>query len=124
MSLAKKITFGILIVVGLIIAWIFLGLNAENQEEAKFHSIKIPENMNFDKPIEFLTNSQIDSLKSIVVSEEKIVVIGNGYNGYDFYMWHKPTDTGEIYIKAHCCPVKRKFREKHALTLHKQALIL
>ena len=24
----------------------------------------------------------------------------------------------------HCCPVKRKFREKHALTLHKQALIL
>ena len=78
----------------------FFEINAENHEEAKFQNIKIPENMNFDKTIEFLTYSQIDSLKSIVVNKEKIMVIGNGYNGYEFYIWHKPTETGTIYIKA------------------------
>jgi len=34
------------------------------------------------------------------VNNEKIVVIGGGYRGYDFYMWHKPTEKGELYIKA------------------------
>jgi hypothetical protein len=42
--------------------------------------------MNFEKPIEFLTNQQIDSLKKITVNEEKILVIGDGYNGYDFHI--------------------------------------
>ncbi len=100
MSSIKKVAFGILLVFGLIILWIIYGLNAEDKEEEKFLTIKIPETMNFEKPVEFLTNSQIDSLESIDVKQAKIVVIGNGYNGYDFYMWHKPTEKGEILIKA------------------------
>jgi 2-polyprenyl-3-methyl-5-hydroxy-6-metoxy-1,4-benzoquinol methylase len=34
------------------------------------------------------------------VNEEKILVIGDGYNGYDFHIWPKPTEKWEIYIKA------------------------
>ncbi len=100
MSLIKKIALGCFLVFGLIIIWLFYGLNANEKEEEKFLSIKIPKTMNFDKPIEFLTTVQIDSLESIDVYHEKIVVVGNGYNGYDFYLWHKPTEKGEIFIKA------------------------
>lgn len=100
MSLTKKIIFGILILFGLFIAWVYFGLRAEEKEESKFYSIKIPENINFERPTQFLTNHQIDSLKSIDVNEEKIVVVGDGYNGYTFYMWHKPIEKGKIYIKA------------------------
>ncbi len=47
-----------------------------------------------------MTNSQIDSLESIGVNQEKLLVVGNGYSGYDFYMWHKPIEPGKIYIRA------------------------
>ncbi|MFD2543744.1 hypothetical protein ACFSSB_15565 [Lacinutrix gracilariae] len=100
MNITKRIIFVLLILIGLFIGWIIFGFFAENYEESKFYNIEIPEKLNFEKPIEFLTNRQIDSLKRIKVSSEKIVVIGDGYSGYDFYMWHKPTEKGEIYIKA------------------------
>ena len=73
----------------------------EDNEETKFYNIEIPNKLNFEKPIEFLKNQQIDSLKKIKVDNEKILIIGNGYSGYDFYMWHKPIEKGEIYIKAY-----------------------
>ena len=100
MTIAKKIIFGILILIGLFIGWIIFGLFAEDYEEAKFYNIEIPDKLNFEKPVEFLTNQQIDSLEKIKVNDEKIIIIGDGYSGYDFYMWHKPTEKGEIYIKA------------------------
>ncbi len=100
MSLFKKVTIGILVLIGLAIFWVVFELNAEDQEEAKFISIEVPEDMNFEKPIEFLTDKQIDSLESMDVNQEKIIVVGNGYNGYNFYMWHKPTAKGEIFVKA------------------------
>ncbi|MFD0975418.1 hypothetical protein [Salinimicrobium gaetbulicola] len=100
MNFLKKITLGILIVFCLILVWVVFELNAEAREEAKFLNVQIPGNMSFEKPVEFLTDNQIDSLESMDVNQEKIVVVGNGYNGYDFYMWHKPTEKGEIYIKA------------------------
>lgn len=100
MAIAKKIIFGILILIGLSIGWIIIGLFAEDNEETKFYNIEIPENLTFEKPIEFLTYQQIDSLKKNRVNEEKILVIGDGYSGYNFYMWHKPIEKGEIYIKA------------------------
>jgi len=80
--------------------WLFFEIVNENQEDEKFNNIEISDNLNFEKPIEFLTNRQIDSLTKIKVNDEKIVVIGDGYNGYDFYMWHKPTEKGKLYIKA------------------------
>jgi hypothetical protein len=101
MSIAKKIIFGILILIGLFIGWIIFGLSTEDNEETKFYNIEIPNKLNFEKPIEFLKNQQIDSLKKIKVDNEKILIIGNGYSGYDFYMWHKPIEKGEIYIKAY-----------------------
>ena len=100
MTITKKIIFGILILIGLFIGWIIIVLFVEDYEETKFYNIQIPKNLAFEKPIEFLTNQQIDSLKEITVTEEKILVIGDGYSGYDFYMWHRPTEKGEIYIKA------------------------
>lgn len=100
MSLAKKIILGIFILFGLLIAWIIIGLKAEEQEESKFYDIQIPTDMNFERPTESLTYHQKDSLKTLNVNEEKIVVTGDGYNGYTFYMWHKADEKGEIYIKA------------------------
>ena len=101
MTIAKKIIFGILIVIGLFIGWVIIGLFVEDYEETKFYNIEIPKNLTFEKPTGFLTNQQIDSLKNLKVVDEKILVIGSGYDGYDFYMWHKPIEKGEIYIKAY-----------------------
>ena len=69
-------------------------------QDSKFYDIEIPEGENYQKSTEYLTNQQIDSLKALTVNSEKIEIIGTGYGGYDFYMWHKPTAKGEIYIKA------------------------
>ncbi len=100
MSIIKKIIFGVLIVIGLFFGWLITGIIAEDNYDSKFYNIEIPENLNFEKPIEFLSNKQIDSLKNLVVEKNKIIVIGDGYNGYDFFMWHKPTEKGKLYIKA------------------------
>ena len=100
MNIIKKIVFTILILFGLFLVWFFIGLNEDNREESKFYNIEIPKKFEFDKPIEFLSNNQVDSLESINLNEEKILVIGDGYSGYDFYIWHKPVEKGELYIKA------------------------
>lgn len=80
-------------------SWIFILIFYDYPQDS-FSNIKIPKNLNFDKPIESLTNRQIDSLENKIVNEEEILVIGNGYNGYEFYVWHKPTELGTLYIKA------------------------
>ena len=103
MTLSKKIFIGISTIIILFIGfvfWLFFEIANENKGDEIFYNIKIPENLNFDKPIESLTYQQIDSLTNIEVNDDKIVVIGDGYSGYDFYMWHKPTEKGELYIKA------------------------
>jgi len=103
MTLTKKIFIGIGTIIILFtgfLFWLYFEIVNENKENEKFHNIEITENLNFEKPIEFITNRQIDSLTKIKVTDEKIVVIGNGYNGYDFYMWHKPTEKGNLFIKA------------------------
>lgn len=100
MTIAKKIRYGVLISIGLFFCLVVFSLIIDEYEESKFRVIKIPESLNFEKPIDFLRNGQIDSLKNIEVNEPMIVVIGSGYNGYNFYIWHKPTEKGEIYIKA------------------------
>ena len=69
-------------------------------QDSKFYDIEIPEGENYQKPTEYLNNKQLDSLKNLAVDSERIEIIGTGYDGYDFYMWHKPTEMGEIYIKA------------------------
>ena len=63
--------------------------------EFKFINIDIPENMKFEKPKQELANFNLNSL-----NENKIEVTGNGNLGYNFYMWHKPIEEGEIYISA------------------------
>ena len=100
MTLLKKIIAIILFLIVLIVGWFVFGFFAIENEETKFYNIEIPDSLNYNKPIEFLTNQQIDSLKKLKVLREKILVIGDGYSGYDFYMWYKPTEKGEIYIKA------------------------
>jgi|SRR5690554_1672676 len=69
-------------------------------QDSKFYDIEIPDGENYQKPTEYLNNKQLDSLKNLTVDSERIEIIGTGYGGYDFYMWHKPTEMGEIYIKA------------------------
>ena len=100
MTIAKKIIFGILIIIGLLLIWFIFGILSEENAERKFYNIEIPDNLNFEKPLEFLSTQQIDSLEKLIIDKEKIVIIGDGYSGYDFYMWHKPNEKGEIYIKA------------------------
>ena len=58
-------------------------------------NIDIPENMRFEKPNEELGYLNINSL-----TEDKIEITGNGYLGYNFHMYHKPMEKGEIYVKA------------------------
>jgi hypothetical protein len=84
--------FGIIIIACL--------LNFENKP-AEFFEAKISTNFQGKKPILNLDDSEIDSLKKIVVSEPKLEIVGDGYNGYVFYFWHKPETTGEIYIKGY-----------------------
>ncbi|MFT5617213.1 MAG: hypothetical protein ACI85I_000429 [Arenicella sp.] len=100
MSIAKKIKFGVLTLFGFFVCWILSVFLIEDYKEAKFHNIEIPTNLKFEKPIEFLTYRQIDSLKNTEINEAKILLIGSGYSGYSFYMWHQPTEKGEIYIKV------------------------
>lgn len=100
MNFLKKIILGTLTLIGLFIGWVIIGIFSEDLKEVKFYNIKIPNHLNFKKTIKFLTKQQIDSLKKTHVDHEKIVIIGDGYQGYDFYMWHKPIEKGEIYIKA------------------------
>ncbi len=103
MTLSKKILIGISSIIILFIGflfWLFFEISNENKGDEIFNNIEIPENLKFEKPILFLSNRQIDSLKRIKVVQEKILVIGNGYSGYDFYMWHKPSEKGELFIKA------------------------
>ncbi len=68
--------------------------------DSKFYNIEIPDGEDYEKPIEYLDNKELNSLKSLIVNSEKLQIVGTGYGGYDFYMWHKPTEKGEIYIKA------------------------
>ncbi|MCD8413702.1 hypothetical protein [Tenacibaculum finnmarkense] len=63
--------------------------------ESKFMNIDIPENMRFEKPNEELGYLNINSL-----TEDKIEITGNGYFGYNFHMWHKPTEKGYVFVKA------------------------
>jgi hypothetical protein len=93
----KKIVLGLLLLLIGLILYIFF---VDYYPEYKFYSVQIPSEYQFQKPVEYLENRQEDSMKNLTILEEKIVVVGNGYNGYDFYIWHKPTDKGEIYIKA------------------------
>jgi hypothetical protein len=101
MKFLFKIILGISILLAFLVGIVILSFSLENSEESKFYNIKIPENLKFEKTIEFLSNKQIDSLKKLKVETEKIFVVGNGYSGYSFFMWHKPTEKGEIYIKAY-----------------------
>ena len=86
-------TIGLLILIPIFI----LGgiLIYDSYYESKFTNIDIPENMRFEKPNKELGDFNINSL-----TKDKIEVTGNGYFGYNFYMWHKPTEKGEVFIKA------------------------
>ena len=79
---------------------LFIEISNENVGDEKFYNVEIPKKWSFEKTIQFLNYRQIDSLEKLKVDENKILIIGNGYSGYDFYMWHKPTEKGELYIKA------------------------
>ena len=104
MTLTKKILIGISSIIILFVGfmfWLFFEIANENKGDEIFYNIEIPEKLKFEKPILFLSNRQIDSLRNLKVEQEKILVIGNGYSGYDFYMWHKPSEKGELFIKAY-----------------------
>jgi hypothetical protein len=93
------ISFGLLL---LTFFGLYFGSNwYYSYQDRKFYDLEIPEGSDFHKPIEYLTLSQIDSLENIAVDTNKILIVGTGYTGYDFYMWFKPTEKGELYIKAY-----------------------
>ena len=95
----KIVKIAILFLGGIFFSWLFILIFYDYPQDS-FSNIKIPKDLDFEKPIESLTNKQIDSLENKIVNEEEILVIGNGYNGYEFYVWHKPTEFGTLYIKA------------------------
>lgn len=68
--------------------------------DSKFTNVVIPNELNITKPLDSLTSWQIDSVLNLEVNQEQILVVGSGYTGYDFFMWHKPVEKGELYIKA------------------------
>ena len=100
MKTSKIIISSVGILIAGLIIWVVIGQNKYQRKEESFNNIKVPENSNLKKPIEYLNQNQIDSILRIKVDKEKIEIIGTGYSGYDFYIWHKPTEKGEIFIKA------------------------
>jgi hypothetical protein len=112
MKFLLKLILGISIFLACLIGIGFLILTVEDYQESKFHNIEIPESLKFEKTIESLTNKQIDSLENINVEKNKILVIGKGYIGYSFYMWHKPIEKGEIFIKAFELTQKTQISDK------------
>jgi hypothetical protein len=100
MRLLKIILISVGLIVLLAIGLFFGSIWYYSWQDSKFYDIKIPEGENYQNPTEYLNNQQVDSLKALKINSVKIEIIGSGYGGYDFYMWHKPTEKGEIYIKA------------------------
>ena len=100
MKILKIILISVGLLVLLVIGLFFGSIWYYSWQDSKFYDIEIPEGENYQKPTEYLNNKQLDSLKNLAVDSERIEIIGTGYDGYDFYMWHKPTEMGEIYIKA------------------------
>ncbi len=90
-ALIKVISIIILIPVLIIIALLFY----DSYDELKFIDIEIPIEMNFKKP-----KNKINIEKLTRNKKEHIEVTGNGWAGYNFYMWHKPDEEGELYVKA------------------------
>jgi hypothetical protein len=95
-KILTSIGIAILILIGLIFGLILYF----TIKDISFNNIKVPEGKIYPKTTQFLSTVQLDSLKKLQIQSDKVVVVGTGYDGYDFYMWHKPTEEGEIYIKA------------------------
>jgi hypothetical protein len=111
MKILKIILISIGILVLLAIGLFFGSIWYYSWQDSKFYNIEIPQSEKYQKPTEYLNSSQIDSLKALTVDSEKIEIIGTGYGGYDFYMWHKPTEKGKIYIKAFEMTKNRRLSE-------------
>ena len=94
----------ILIGSGLVATLLVIVVGSEfyyQHRDRKFYNITIPSDIPFNKPIGHLTFAQLDSLKNLKVLEEKLEIQGDGYSGYEFYVWHRPITAGSIYIKAY-----------------------
>ena len=100
MKFILKITLGISIFLACFVGIGILMSKYENYQESKFHNIQIPKNLKIEKTIKSLTNQQLDSIKRIKVYKDKIIIIGNGLSSYNFFIWHKSKEKGEIFIKA------------------------
>lgn len=100
MKILKIILISVGLLVLLAIGLFYGSIWYYSWQDSKFYNIEIPEGQKYQKPTEYLNNKQVDSLQALIVDSENIEIIGTGYGGYDFYMWHKSTEKGEIYIKA------------------------
>jgi hypothetical protein len=98
MKFLLKITLG---TSTFLICFVGIGILSDkyyDYKESKFKNVEIPKNLNLKKTIENFSGKQIDSLNTI---NENLIIVGSGLTGYEFYMWHKPIEKGEIYIKAY-----------------------
>jgi hypothetical protein len=100
MKFLLKIAIGALIFIGCLVGVFILGISYDSYQESKFYNIKTPKNLNLEKTVENYNNQELDSLNKLNVKSEKLIIVGKGYSGYDFFIWHKPIEKGEIYIKA------------------------
>ena len=107
---------------GIFLSWIFILIFYDYPQDS-FSNIKIPKDLDFEKPIESLTNKQIDSLENKIVNEEEILVTGNGYNGYEFYVWYKPTELGIKVLLKNYIVHKDNSRLREAVYIHIEHLI-
>jgi hypothetical protein len=98
----------ILISISLLIGLFFSLIWYYSWQDIIFYNIEIGKGENYQKPIEHLNYVQVDSIENLKITSEKIEVSGTGYRGYDFYMWHKSTENGDIYIKV--CEVTKNRR--------------
>ena len=87
------------------ILFIFLVLGSfiyDEYEDSKFYNISIPlEKNHLKKPAIQFSKQQFDSLNSVENETEKVVLVGNGYSGYDFFYWHKSDQKGIIFLRAY-----------------------
>ena len=97
---STKIFLGIigLSILGMIL-WFGIGMINDSIKESKFSNYEIPDYIILNKPIKNFNRRQIDSLQKLRVEKNKLELNGQ-LGSYGFFMWYKPTEKGEIYVRA------------------------
>lgn len=65
-----------------------------------FENSKFKNSLNLPKTKETRSFNQLEDLYKISTTKDSLIVNGDGYSGYQFLIFHKPLEKGNLFIKA------------------------